>query len=354
MEFGRSLLKSHDVGVPELCEEAFADLQRAESLAELAVELLNDPRDSVSFSQLTTQLPKLKALQADFLEVLSKGLKLEGTLDLNQCGATRVAQLLETLPITEKSVGLALAVLEHEDTFPKEAGWREELLLAALSHLSRGSDSLSADDAIRLLKLAQWYGAFSQPCGKYENGFQVNFAFDKESLNGLDLAGAGAVLLLRDVPAEMLQAALKSADTNLCELAIKFSKLRPNQPNLFIRLLERPDCEAELQRLFNYQHDQMSDRETFEIMWRSFKEGMHVAIFASPVVTSVVNLVMGKGLKQVAGALAATTATVVVFRGFGQFLKALKEHKMSPLHRSHLEAVMAGRQTAEKLGNYGV
>jgi hypothetical protein len=45
---------------------------------------------------------------------------------------------------------------------------------------------------------------------------------------------------------------------------------------------------------------------------------------------------------------------VVVFRGFGQFLKALKEHKMSPLHRSHLEAVMAGRQTAEKLGNYGV
>jgi ATP-dependent protease HslVU (ClpYQ) peptidase subunit len=186
-----------------------------------------------------------------------------------------------------------------------------------------------------------------EPCGKYQKEFQVKFIFDEQQLENFDLKGAGAILLLTAVSSENFQAALEHSQVDLSKAAIEFSKRHPTEPNLLLSVLQRPDCEAELARLFSYQHDRIPDREFVEIMLRSFKEGIQVAIFISPVVTSVVNAVMGKGLKEVATALAGTTVAVMGLSVFRKFLQALRQHKMSPLHRDHLEAIVAVRAADE-------
>lgn len=318
--------------------------------SQLASELLEDQEDSRFFDKLTYSQSATEVLQSDFLQLLADSVvNIQADIKLSDFGVRRLAELLETASISSGGIELSLNLLTLRNEVADSRYDRDTITLAAISFLQRAAKDLTTEQIMSLVVKASRYGTIDAPIGQYlENGRTI-FDCVKHGDEVIDFAGAGAILLLPLVRSDRLSIAIEKVDRDLLDATIRFSKQHPDKPNLYLSVMHIPALEPELIQLHRYQHDKLPDSEVFEMIMRSIKRSMRWSILAGPALSVFAKAKLGLWLGNFGPAEAffafiGAAGAAGIVDGFYQFFKTLREHKLSPKHRGHLEAVVASVQ----------
>lgn len=316
----------------------------------LAAGLLNDPDDDVYFTQLIGPSLSVVPLQSDFCGVLVEALADDQfwMSNLDQHGTERFLQLLENVSVSDSSIRLALALLDQRPILSEYNELGDDIIIAALSHLHRARPQFTPEHIVGLLAVACDYGFELRPAGSYEKRFEIDFNFEGDESTSFDLGGAGAVLLLKEVDSEDLKAALELSEINLSLAAVEFSRRYPSSPNLLIDLMQVRGCEQDLELLHDYQRDRMSNSEFLELMTYSIKRGIKETLSSVSLIMIILKSQFGvrAGPLETLGAVLMPGVVMGLLHGFKEFYKVLRERKLSPLHKDHLNEVLASKKAA--------
>jgi hypothetical protein len=338
-----SLSEHRDSGTP-LAPAAPSGELDLPTRALLAAQLLEDREDPLSFEHLTMQRHgSTSLLQSDFLALLANALfTTEMHFTLSEFGVARMASLLEGAAVSQGATELAVNLLTASYEVSDHLDDKDRLTLAAISYLQRAANELTPAQTSRIVGRAFFYGVWNAPCGSYTNGTDITFDFQKQPEARFDLEGAGAILLLSRIQPDLVAAAVQGDYRDLCKVAIQFSERYPTSPNLFLLLMRLPIFESQRKLLHNYQHNILPEGELRNLVLSSIGRSFWLCL---PSYSILSKILLGRaklinGLLIAVGMVSCWAATSVVASSRAIF-KTLQAHSLSPVHREHLDAVVA-------------
>jgi hypothetical protein len=248
--------------------------------------------------------------------------------------------LLAETPEMPQLTDLAINVLETIQKRTAQSGF-EDLIIDALHRLKDAEPRLTLEQRSSILALAE--NCYT-PVGTLNSGV-VDFSdiveVDESNEDEIDMVGAGAILLAGRFSPEAFEECVAAMALMPERLAISFSKMFPDAPNLWIVALSTaaPD---RLRELDNLQHDRISNKEFLQLIKTALHEGITMSAAIHVATQAAVNLIFKKGaFWSSLFASLATAGWIATGRFMIRLRRELKNNRLSPEHREQLEVALS-------------